>query len=108
MQTTITILKICTERAAGHECGWPEIAALIDQFIKFAFFLASIIATFSIAYAGWLYLTNNGNSGQITKAHSILWNTILGIIFISLAWIIVQFILTTLGVTSDYSLLRGR
>lgn len=100
----ITVLEDCNK--AAEACGWPELVRLINQLIQFVFFLTSIIATISIAYAGWLFLTSGDNAGNRTKAKGILWNTVVGIIIIFTGWIVVQFILVSLGVQTGYTLLK--
>ena len=99
----LEVLKDCS--AAVQACGWPQFVALINEIIQFIFFLTSIIATLSIAYAGWLFLTSGDSESNRTKAKGIMWNTIVGIIIIFTGWIVVQFILVNLGVISGYSLL---
>ncbi len=102
---TLKILQYCTKQV--KPCGWPEFLELIRQLIQFAFFLAGIFATISIAYAGWLYLTSGGNAGAREKAHGILWNVVYGLVFVFTAFIIVQFILKGFGLDPSYTLLRG-
>jgi hypothetical protein len=48
------------------------------------------------AYAGYLYLTAMGNSGQISKAHTVFLDAIIGFIIMLSAWLFVDFILTAL------------
>ena len=98
-------IKVLEECSGIKVCGWPELVRLINEIIQFVFFLTSIIATLSIAYAGWLFLTSGDNEGNRTKAKGIMWNTVVGIIIIFTGWIVVQFILKSLGVISGYSLL---
>jgi len=47
-------------------------------------------------YAGYLYLTAVGDTGQISKAHGLFKNAIIGFIIILVAWLLVDFILTAL------------
>ena len=62
-------------------------------------------AVLLFVYAGFLYLTAAGSETQVKKAHSVMFKAVVGLIVALLAWLIVQFILTGLGVNPGYSLL---
>lgn len=58
------------------------------------------------AYAGFLFLTNNGNPQKVTAAWAIFRRTIYGIIAILAAWLIVNAIMTKVagdGIGEDWS-----
>ncbi len=76
---------------------------LINRVINFLLFYSVILATISIAYAGFLMLSSGGNSSKVEEAKSIFTKVIFGFIFAFLAWVIVHFILTTLGVTGAFN-----
>lgn len=103
MQTTLKILQECTNRT---DCGWPEFITLVNQLIGFGIFLAVTFATFTFAYAGFKMMMAQGSSGEISAAKSMMTNAALGIIIVLIAWLIVQFILTNLGLQAGYSLLK--
>jgi hypothetical protein len=74
--------------------------------IGFFIYLAVLFATFTFAYAGFRILVSSGNPGERNAAKSMMWNAVLGIIFSLVAWLIVQFILTNLGLKDGYSILK--
>lgn len=81
----------------SDDCGWEQLVAMGQNVINYSVVLMAILSVIGIAYAGFLYVTANGNSGQITKAHGIFIKIIWGIIFVLGAWLIVNTILKGLG-----------
>lgn len=72
------------------------VARVIRIFMGFL----GIIAIGLIMYAGWLWMTSEGNEEKISQAKAILKNAIIGLIIIVSAFAIVSFILgrlTSLG-----------
>ena len=60
----------------------------IGVFINIVISLVGIIAVFFLVYAGWLWITAQGNEEQITKAKKITKNCIIAIIVVLSAWTI--------------------
>lgn len=89
-----------------RECTFKDFMTLINRVIDFLLYFAVILATISFVYAGFLLITSGGNEASLKKAKDIFWKVILGFIFAFLAWTIVHFILVSLGVNSDYTLLE--
>ncbi len=88
-------------------CGWEQLMQLGQNVINNAIVLAAIAAVISIAFAGYLLLTSEGDSGAIGRAKGILWNVVIGIALTMAAWLLVNTILKWLGVDSAFSLLAG-
>ena len=78
---------------------------LVNTVVGFLLYLAITAAVLLFVYAGFLYLTAAGSETQVKKAHSVMFKAVVGLIVALLAWLIVQFILTGLGVNPGYSLL---
>lgn len=104
MQNTIKIIEQCTRSEVP--CEWPQFIALVNELIRFGIYLAVVFATLTIAYAGFRMLTAAGNESQISAAKGMIWNAVLGIIIVMIAWLIVQYILTSIGLNPNYSLLK--
>lgn len=104
MQSTLTVLQTCT--ASATPCEWPQFLALLNELTRFAIYLAVIFATLTIAYGGFKMLVSAGNSSEISAAKSMITNAVLGIIITMIAWLVVQYILTSLGLNPNYSLLK--
>lgn len=84
---------------AANACpaAWGLLIEVINNIMRVALSLVIVfIAPIMIAYAGFLLVTNAGNSGQISKARTLLTNTIVGIVIALAAWMIVGAIMTAL------------
>jgi hypothetical protein len=58
--------------------------------------IGGVIAVMMIMYAGFLYVTARGDSGQITKAHDALKYAVIGAAILLGAWVISQAIGNTI------------
>lgn len=105
MQTKLNQLIECTNRGAynSQPCGWTEFLVFVNELIGFAIYIATLITVLGFVYAGWLFLTSQGNPSAKEKAKGVLMSCVLGIIFILTAWLIVQFIVSNLGLNPNYS-----
>lgn len=84
-------------------CGFNEAIKLINNVINFLLFvIATPLAALAIAYAGFLYLTAGGNSENISKAKTILKNVVFGYVIALAAWLIVNTIFVSLGVSNSF------
>ncbi len=83
-------------------CNWCSFVQLIGNLIKYAIFLAVTVSSLMFAYAGFLFLTNNGNPQNVTAAWEIFRRTIYGIIGILAAWLIVNAIMTRVAGNEEW------
>jgi hypothetical protein len=60
--------------------------------------LTAVVAVGFIVYGGFLYITAAGDDAQIKKGKEALIGAIIGIIVIGLAYAIVEFVLSAVGV----------
>ncbi len=91
---------------SGLNCNsWNDLVEVVQFFINYAFVIATILATASFTWAGWLYLTSQGNPGQVSKAHDIFFKVVKGFLFMGLAYLLVRTILVTIA-KPDYSKLQ--
>jgi hypothetical protein len=78
-----------------EECDFNDLITLAQNVINFLIFkIASPLAAVMFAYAGFLYVTNRGNEGQVKQAHDIFWFVFWGLVVALAAWIMVNFVLT--------------
>lgn len=109
---TFTLPKLyldCFSNKAGGTkvgCDFNDLMQLANNFISFMLYLAIIIAVFLFMYAGAMYIFATGDSGKISKAHGIFTSTIIGLVVAFAAWLIVQFILSKLGVDNAFILVK--
>ncbi len=85
------------------ECNWAYLLALANNILQFLVFLAVPIAAICFAYAGWLYLSAMGNSGQISRAHSIFLNVFIGLVIVLVAWLVVDELFKALVQPGSYA-----
>jgi hypothetical protein len=122
MAAGITGLIPCTNRSSNDEpikdgsgniltvsglyCNsWPDLVGVIQFFINYAMIIATLLATVSFAFAGWLYLTSNDNGAQIQRAHGIFLTVLKGFLFMALAYLLVKTILGGIALP-EYSKLQ--
>lgn len=88
-------------------CTWEKLIEGVQIFINFLIFkVAAPLAAVMFIYAGFLYVTNRGDEGQVKKAHEIFWAVFIGLVAALAAWLMVSFILRFfLGDGSDYNFL---
>ena len=77
--------------------GFGLLITVINNIISFALTLAIVFwLPLRIAYAGFLYVINPGDTGNVSKAHGILISTIVGIVVALAAWMIVDALMAVL------------
>lgn len=91
-------------KCTGWEnCKLDALVATIRSVIDWLLTISAVIGGALFAYAGFLYATSAGNTGQISKAHGIFWNVLVGIVIAFAAWLIIKSILDAIGVKAGYS-----
>ncbi len=79
-------------------CNWCTFIQLIGNLVQYSIYAAVMLSSIMFAYAGFLFLFNNGKSENVTKALSIFRMSLLGIVGILMAWLIINAIMTKLAV----------
>jgi hypothetical protein len=90
-----------------EECYFNDVVTIAQNVINWLIFkLAMPLAAIMFAYAGFLYVTNQGNEGQVKQAHDIFTNVFIGLVIALAAWITVNFVLQFfLGANSKFNFL---
>ena len=103
--SSATNLIVC-DGGASDPCTFNKLIELANHAFNFAVYKVGLpLAGIFILFAGFSYMTSQGNPGEIKKATSRLLNILLGLAIMLTAWIIVKTILTWLGCTDCLSLL---
>jgi len=94
-----------TADGTGNECDFNQLIILANRVIKFLLYLAIPLTTGMILYTGWLYLTANGDTGQLEKAKKMFVPVIIGLFWIGASYILIytvidQFLNPNLSATS--------
>lgn len=105
-QTVDSGLVVCGN-PGQPACGFDKLIQQVQVAINFLIFrIAAPLAAVMFAYAGYLYVTNRGNEGQINEAHEIFWNVFIGLVVALAAWLTINFILVFfLGASSPFNFL---
>lgn len=76
--------------------GVNDIPTFISSALSFVAKIGAVFAIFALIYAGFLYVKARGNSKEISTAHTVLKNTIIGIILLLGAQLIASIITGTI------------
>jgi hypothetical protein len=93
------LLPNCGYRDGGGRfinCDFDDVLDLIQRLINWLLFIAIPLAAVIFTYAGFLYLTAQGNPGQISRAHGLFGNVAIGLIIALSAWLIVTLLVSVL------------
>ncbi len=81
-----------------NPCDFNMVLALVNKVINFLLItLATPMFALILIYVGWLYLSDMGNSENITKAKKIFKNVVIGYVIALAAWLIIKTILVGVG-----------
>ncbi|MFH1766522.1 MAG: hypothetical protein ABH826_00295 [Patescibacteria group bacterium] len=76
----------------------PSIAVFLGTYIIGpALGILGVVFLLLMFYSGVLWMTGGGNDAQITKAKSILTNSIIGLVLIVASYAVSQFLVNILG-----------
>jgi formate-dependent nitrite reductase membrane component NrfD len=78
---------------------------LIQRALNWIIGIAFLLAVLVIFYSGFVLLTANGQPAKRNQALSILKNVIIGLFFISAAWLLVDWIFGLFKVNDEYKLI---
>lgn len=87
-----------TACTACGQCTIADIFIVGNTVTKLILGLSGSIMLLMMIYAGFLFLTSSGNSGQIDTAKKIIFGAVIGLVIVFAAYTAVQFILGALGV----------
>ncbi|MBP6857775.1 MAG: hypothetical protein KBC11_01080 [Candidatus Pacebacteria bacterium] len=86
-------------------CTFSDVLRTINNFITFlitTLFIPTLVLLFM--YAGFKYITAQGNPSKVANLKKMLMNIVIGMLLILCAWLIVKVILTTLVKNEDSAL----
>jgi hypothetical protein len=99
--------QIVPDKCTGQDgmCEWDDLLRLVNNFITFALYAAVAVGTYSFGWAGFMYIMSGGNSSKAEEAKKIFTKVVFGFLFTFMAWLIVEAILTGMGLKGGFSLL---
>jgi len=83
--------------------NWSSFLGIISRIIQFAIYLGIMIAVLVAAYGGFLLVMNPTMPENKAKAKSAFLNAAIGLVITLAAWLIVNTLLTVLGVSGGIS-----
>lgn len=83
-------------------CGFVELISLVNAMVQYGIELIGIAFVIALLYAGFLYLTSGGDPSKVKKVRDVLWKIVWGMAYTLCGWVIVYFILKSLGVGPDF------
>ena len=84
-----------------------DLATLAQNVMNVGIFVAVFLSAILFAWAGWKYVTAQGNSGQAGAAKKLFFNVMIGFVIILVAWIFVDVLMRSLTGNSNWSSLCG-
>ena len=70
---------------------------IVGRIIQIILSFLGVIALILIMYAGFVWMSSNGDEDKITSAKTILKNAVIGLVIVLLSWTIATFILSKLS-----------
>lgn len=86
-----------TENDETKECTLCHLALIANNFILFAFEIASVLALLALMIVSLMYVFAGANPVSKSQNHEAIINIIKGYIIIFCAWLIVDFVLSAWG-----------
>lgn len=85
----------------GNPCQLCHLFQLINNILNWVLFVfIPVIAPIFIVIGGIYILVARGNPGTYTQGRSVLTATVVGLIIVYTAWVLLNTVLTSLGVAS--------
>ncbi len=94
------VLLRCTQ--SGVACGFNDFISLINGMIQYGIELIGIAFVIALLYAGFLYLTSGGDPSKVKKVRDVLYKIMWGMVYTLCGWVIVYFIIKSLGVPVSF------
>lgn len=88
--------KICTY----NECSICHTSILAQRVLRFMVGIGSILCALLFVYAGGLYVFSGTKPGNVSKAHKVFTNALIGLVLVLAAWLIVDLLIKSFAKTS--------
>jgi len=84
------------------DCGLNDFVNLFVDAANYLFGIVGALALLFFIYGGVLWLTAGGKAEQIERGKKVLIGAVIGLVIVFGAWLIVQFVMTALGVKPEF------
>ncbi len=92
--------------SAENPCNFAALMTLVKKVLGWILIMVAPISAIMFAYAGFLYMTSQGNVSKRQQANKVFTNVGIGLFFVVGAWLIVKAILAGLVTKEGYSYLK--
>jgi cytochrome bd-type quinol oxidase subunit 2 len=86
-----------TATNAGYAAGGSDLPTTVGRIISVLLGLLGVVFVVLVIYAGFTWMTANGDETKIKKAKSIIIQSTIAIVIIFMAYAITSFVITNLG-----------
>ncbi|MCX6808317.1 MAG: hypothetical protein NTW50_01450 [Candidatus Berkelbacteria bacterium] len=86
-----TGVAICPDGSSSCAGGY-DFSSYVQAIYKFSIELGGSLTVLMLVYAGYIYLTSQGDTSKINSAKEILTGTLLGFVLLMSAGLILRFI----------------
>ncbi len=91
--------QYCNTKGSEGQCTFNDFMELVQDSITYLFIATVPVVVIVVTYAGYLYMT--ASEGNVKEAKAMFGKVAWGFAAMCLAWLVVNFILTTL-LNSDF------
>jgi len=83
------------------QCDFGDVVETTNKIINWIIAIAVSVSAIMFAYAGFLYMTAQGDLSQMKRGRDIFTNVVIGFAIMLSAWLIIKLIVTTLSDGAD-------
>ena len=80
----------------GRDCDANDFLRMISYVINFVIFLGVVFSSLAFAYAGFLYITAQGDTTKVKRATKIFTGVAIGLLLAFTSFLIIQLITNSL------------
>jgi uncharacterized membrane protein YidH (DUF202 family) len=85
----------------GPSCNTCHVMTLAQNILNFLVGISAFIGIMVLAYGGFLMLTAAGNASQIERGKNFIWNVLIGLLIVLVAWLIIDTVMKYTNLSSD-------
>lgn len=90
--------SIVPESCRNGACDFDDMIILINTLGEWAMIFTTTVATVMFVYAGFMYITSQGDPNKVKAATTMFRNVVIGFVIILAAYLLVKELLIKLGV----------
>ena len=94
-------VKDATKAPYGDVASDTKISTIVGNLINGALALLGTVFLVLLLLGGYRWMTASGNEEDITKAKSLIWQAVMGLLIIMAAMLITQFVLKSLTIATQ-------